>query len=73
MRRYRYRIAGMGCEGCARKIAFFLEQAGAREVTVSREAGEAVVQVPEDVDPHALAALIEDVGHYRVVELEELS
>lgn len=73
MKRVRFQIEGMGCPGCARKIAFFLEQAGAQGVMVSRETGEAVAQVPEGVDPHELAALIESVGHYQVVAVEELS
>jgi len=73
MRVYRFEIAGLRCAGCARKIAFFLEQAGAQEVTVSRETGEAVVRVPEDVDPDALVAVIEQAGHYEVTAVEELS
>lgn len=73
MKVYRFQIEGMGCPGCARKIAFFLEQAGAQGVTVSRETGEAVVQVPETVAPETLAAIIENAGHYQVVAMEEVA
>lgn len=73
MKTYRFQIAGMGCQGCARKIAFFLEQAGAQGVTVSRETGEAIARVPEEVDPAWLASIIENAGHYQVVAVEEVA
>jgi copper chaperone CopZ len=73
MKRILLKIEGMNCPGCARKIAFFLEQAGARGVTVSRETGEAVLTVPEGEIPENFVSLVEEVGHYRVVDVVELA
>ncbi len=73
MRRVRFIIAGMHCPGCARKIAFFLEQAGAQEVVVDREEGTAEFSFapPEDLDRYV--QVVEMAGHYRVTEVVEVA
>lgn len=72
MKRFRLKIEGMGCEGCARKIAWFLEQSGATNVSVSRQSGEALFNIDEKDTVHRFVEVVEKAGHYHVTSVEEI-
>jgi mercuric reductase len=56
-------VSGMTCDDCARHVANALEGAGARAVSVSRQAGEARFWRPEEVPEADLRAALADAGY----------
>lgn len=71
MRRVRLIIDGMNCAGCVRKISFFLHEAGAKDVEVHPGLAEFSFSPPEDLDRYV--EIVENAGHYKVVEVAEVA
>jgi len=71
LRALRLEINGMTCEGCAEHVQQALEAAGAVNVRVSYEQGEARFQVSPEVDLDSLTAAVRQSG-YEPGDWEEL-
>ncbi len=67
-----FKIEGMTCNGCATTISRLLERDGVLQKEVSYPEGRARLVIdPNQATPESLAEVINQTGHYRVVDIRE--
>lgn len=71
LKKYRLNVEGMTCTGCEEHIAVALENAGAKGIEVDFRRGEALFELPYDVDIDIAKTAITD-AQYQPGEAEEI-
>ncbi|EIC76851.1 mercury(II) reductase [Streptococcus oralis] len=71
LKKYRLNVEGMTCTGCEEHIAVALENAGAKGIEVDFRRGEALFELPYDVDIDIAKTAITD-AQYQPGEVEEI-
>nr|CAA71038.2 mercuric reductase [Lysinibacillus macroides] len=71
MKKYRVNVQGMTCSGCEQHVAVALENMGAKGIEVDFSHGEAIFELPEQVEVEAAKKAIAD-ANYQPGEAEEV-
>lgn len=71
LKKYRLNVEGMTCTGCEEHVAVALENAGAKGIEVDFRRGEALFELPYDVDIDIAKTAITD-AKYQPGEAEEI-
>ncbi|WP_188453305.1 mercury(II) reductase [Virgibacillus oceani] len=72
MKKYQINIQGMTCTGCEEHVAVVLENMGATNIKASFWKGEAIFELPEDIDVENAKKAI-DEATYQPGEIEEVT
>ena len=72
MNKFKINIQGMTCTGCEEHVAVALENIGARNIEASFRRGEAVFELPDDIEVESAKKAI-DEAKYQPGEIEEVS
>lgn len=71
LKKYRINVQGMTCTGCEEHIAMALENIGAKNIEASFRRGEAVFELPEEVNIETARRAI-DEAKYQPGDVEEV-
>ncbi len=72
MNKFKVNIQGMTCAGCEKHVESALEKIGAKNIESSFRRGEAVFELPNDIEVESAIKAI-DEANYKAREIEELS
>lgn len=72
MNKFKVNIQGMTCAGCEKHVESALEKIGAKNIESSFRRGEAVFELPNDIEVESAIKPI-DEANYKAREIEELS
>lgn len=72
MNKFKVNISGMTCTGCEKNVESALEKIGAKNIESSYRRGEAVFELPDDVEVESAIKAI-DEANYQAGEIEEVS
>lgn len=72
MNKFKVNISGMTCTGCEKHVESALEKIGAKNIESSYRRGEAVFELPDDIEVESAIKAI-DEANYQAGEIEEVS
>ena len=72
MNKFKVNISGMTCTGCEKHVESALEKIGAKNIESSYRRGEAVFELPDDIEVESAIKAI-DEANYQAGEIEEIS
>lgn len=72
MNKFKVNISGMTCTGCEKHVESALEKIGAKNIESSYRRGEAVFELPDDIEVESAIKAI-DEAKYQAGEIEEVS
>ncbi|CAI9390224.1 MULTISPECIES: mercury(II) reductase [Bacillaceae] len=72
MKKFKLNIEGMTCTGCEEHVSVALENAGAKNIEVNFRRGEAVFELPDNVDVETAKKAV-DEAKYQPGEIKEVS
>ena len=72
MNKFKVNIQGMTCAGCEKHVESALEKIGAKNIESSFRRGEAVFELPNDIEVESAIKAI-DEANYKAREIEEVS
>lgn len=72
MNKFKVNISGMTCTGCEKHVETALEKIGAKNIESSYRRGEAVFELPDDIEVESAIKAI-DEANYQAGEIEEVS
>lgn len=72
MNKFKVNISGMTCTGCEKHVESALEKIGAKNIESSYRRGEAVFELPDDIEVESAIKAIDEVK-YQAGEIEEVS
>ncbi|MCG7421031.1 mercury(II) reductase [Macrococcus epidermidis] len=72
MNKFKVNISGMTCTGCEKHVESALEKIGAKNIESSYRSGEAVFELPDDIEVESAIKAI-DEANYQAGEIEEVS
>lgn len=72
MNKFKVNISGMTCTGCEKHVESALEKIGAKNIESSYRRGEAVFELPDDIEVESAIKSI-DEANYQAGEIEEVS
>lgn len=72
MNKFKVNISGMTCTGCEKHVESALEKIGAKNIESSYRRGEAVFELPDDIEIESAIKAI-DEANYQAGEIEEVS
>src|SRR5699024_9148986 len=72
MNKFKVNISGMTCTGCEKHVESALEKIGAKNIESSYRRGEAVFELPDDIEVESAIKAI-DEANYQAGDIEEVS